>query len=409
MKKIWLLLGFIFITSLAFADCFLDGSTCFLNLEIDKTKEILGLTSEETADPEVYKEVVSHLKERYSLDIEKDVKQVTLYFYPGYNGNHYTAFKDYIAVINGNFEPEKMQNTIKTVMESEKWRFQRLEDIEISGNKYKALRADGFLNIIFFDKNTIIISNDFIKKDKVKLSNTPNSINNLKQITNNFLYVSKDIFPTLKKIFCYPDFGLEKANFAISYIKDDKLVFEVDFNDSATSKEVLGKINNLSKEQIEKFKQNLDNSLEKIKKEIADTKNNFSDNTFDLIFKSLYSSKSSDFLNHLDIKQNENSIKASLDFVWNQTSSVFVAFFYQLNEAKKEESIKQDCKWNNMYKILLAKVKYDKEHDVKMTTLDIKTLVKEKYLPKEPELPCPECEYYLMEDGSVACKKHGKF
>ena len=62
-----------------------------------------------------------------------------------------------------------------------------------------------------------------------------------------------------------------------------------------------------------------------------------------------------------------------------------------------------------MYKILEAKVKYDKEHDVKMTTLDIKTLVKEKYLPKEPELPCPECEYYLMEDGSVACKKHGKF
>ena len=403
MKKIWLLLGFIFITSLAFADCFLDGSTYFLNLEIDKAKEILGLTAEETADSEVYKEIVSHLKERYSLDIEKDVKQITLYMYSGYRSN------DYIAVINGNFDPEKMQNTIKTVMESEKWRFQRLEDIEISCNKYKALRADGFLNIIFFDKNTIIISNDFIKKDKVKLSNTPNSINNLKQITNNFLYVSKDIFPTLKKIFSYPDFGLEKANFAISYIKDDKLVFEVDFNDSATSKEVLGKINNLSKEQIEKFKQNFDTSLEKIKKEIADTKNNFSDNTFDLIFKSLYSSKSSDFLNHLDIKQNENSIKASLDFCWNQTSSVIVAFFYQLKEAKKEESIKQDCKWDNMYKILEAKVKYDKEHDVKMTTLDIKTLVKEKYLPKEPELPCPECEYYLMEDGSVACKKHGKF
>lgn len=400
MKKIWLLLGFIFITSFAFADCFLDGSTYFLNLEIKKAKEILGLTAEETADSEVYKEVVSHLKERYSLDIEKDIKQITLYMYSGYRSN------DYIAVINGSFDPEKMQNTIKTVMESEKWRFQRLEEIVVSGNKYKALRADGFLNIVFFDKNTIIISNDFIKKDKVKLSNTPNSINNLKQITNNFLYVSKDIFPTLKKIFSYPDFGLEKANFALSYIKDDKLIFEVDFNDSATSKEVLGKINNLSKEQIEKFKQNLDTSLEKIKKEIADTKNNFSDNTFDLIFKSLYSSKSSDFINHLDIKQNENSIKASLDFCWSQTSSVIVAFFYQLYEYNKESEIHNHCS-DNMYNISRAVEDYNKHKDNKMTLLNIETLIKDNYLKEKLEKTSSECEYSLTKDKYINCKKHG--
>ena len=401
MKKIWLLLGFIFITSFAFADCFLDGSTYFLNLEIKKAKEILGLTAEETADSEVYKEVVSHLKERYSLDIEKDIKQITLYMYSGYRSN------DYIAVINGSFDPEKMQNTIKTVMESEKWRFQRLEEIVVSGNKYKALRADGFLNIVFFDKNTIIISNDFIKKDKVKLSNTPNSINNLKQITNNFLYVSKDIFPTLKKIFSYPDFGLEKANFALSYIKDDKLIFEVDFNDSATSKEVLGKINNLSKEQIEKFKQNLDTSLEKIKKEIADTKNNFSDNTFDLIFKSLYSSKSSDFINHLDIKQNENSIKASLDFCWSQTSSVIVAFFYQLYEYNKESEIHNHCS-DNMYNISRAVEDYNKHKDNKMTLLNIETLIKDNYLKEKLKKTSSDCEYSLTDDKYINCKKHGK-
>ncbi len=401
MKKYWLLLGFIFITSLAFADCFIDGSTYFLNLEIDKAKEILGLTAEETADSEGYKEIVSHLKERYSFDIEKDVKQITLYMYSGYRSN------DYIAVINGSFDPEKMQNTIKTVMESEKWRFQRLEEIEVSGNKYKALRADGFLNIVFFDKNTIIISNDFIKKDKVKLSNTPNSINNLKQITNNFLYVSKDIFPTLKKIFSYPDFGLEKANFALSYIKDDKLIFEVDFNDSATSKEVLGKINNLLKEQIEKFKQNLDTSLEKIKKEIADTKNNFSDNTFDLIFKSLYSSKSSDFINHLDIKQNENSIKASLDFCWSQTSSVIVAFFYQMYEYNKESEIHNHCS-DNMYNISRAVEDYNKHKDNKMTLLNIETLIKDNYLKEKLKKTSSDCEYSLTDDKYINCKKHGK-
>ncbi|MBR4329112.1 MAG: hypothetical protein IKP71_04605 [Candidatus Riflebacteria bacterium] len=402
MKKIWLLLGFIFITSFAFADCFLDGSTYFLNLEIKKAKEILGLTAEETADSEVYKEVVSHLKERYSLDIEKDIKQITLYMYSGYRSN------DYIAVINGNFDPEKMQNTIKTVMESGKWRFQRLEDIEISGNKYKALRADGFLNIIFFDKNTIIISNDFIKKDKVKLSNTPNSINNLKQITNNYLYVSKDIFPTLKKIFCYPDFGLEKANFALSYIKDDKLVFEVDFNDSATSKEVLEKINNLSKEQIEKFKQNLNENLEIIKKEISDMNDNFTQNTFESILQSLCYSKITDLINILEIKQIDNSIVVSTDFSWNQISSIIAAFYYQIYESNKEEEKRYYCRWTNIYNLEKALEKYYKDHKSQMTTLDIKTLVKEKYLSEEPILKDPKCEYYLIDQYRVSCKKHGR-
>jgi hypothetical protein len=43
-----------------------------------------------------------------------------------------------------------------------------------------------------------------------------------------------------------------------------------------------------------------------------------------------------------------------------------------------------------------------------MTTLDIKTLVKEKYLSEEPILKDPKCEYYLIDQYSVSCKKHGR-
>lgn len=405
MKKYLLLVGLLFITNLVLADCFFDGSSCYIKLDKDKVKELLGLTKEETSNSEAYNDVVSHLKERYSIDIENNIEHITLYIYMGRRNN------DYIVVVNGNFDAEKMQSSIEKVMKEEKWRYQRIEDIAISDNKYKALKADGFLNIVFYDRNTIILSTKYIENNSVKLSKIPDSISKLGQSTNNFFYVNKEIFPILPKAIGISDnIGLEKANFLLCYIKDGKLCFEIDFNDSSTSKEVIGKIENISKEQIAKLKQNLNSTLEKVQKEIADSKDTFTANTFNFILQSLYFSKSNDFLNDLDVKQNGNSVIVSCIFNWDQMSSIIIAFVYRIIETKREDEIRSKCKWDNMYDIKIAVEKYNKEHkDNKMTTLDIKALVKEKYMSKEPIILGSECEYYLTEDGSIACKKHGKY
>lgn len=326
MKKYWLLFGFIFIANFVFADCFIEGSPCFLNLETGKVKELLGLTAEETSDSDAYKEVISHLKDRYALDIEKDIRNISFYLFPGRRSN------DYIVVVNGTFDSEKIQNLVKNLIESEKWRYHKIENVEIGGNKYSLFNIQGFLNILFYDKNNIILSNDFILNNKsIKFSNAPASINKISQITNNYLYAGKDIFPILKMLFKISDIELEKATSLLCYIKDDKVFLDVNFNDTASPKEVLSKIENLSKEQVEKYKQNLNDNLDKIKKELADIKENIAPSIFENIFNSFFYSRTSDLINILDFKQIDNSIVVSTDFSWNYIISTLFTIIYQQN------------------------------------------------------------------------------
>ena len=118
MKKYLVILAFIFIANFVFADCFIDNPACFLTLENEKLREILCLTQEEISDSEVYKEVFSAFKNRFSIDIENDIKQVTLYF------------NTHIIVVNGNFNTEIIQNRIQNLSEAEKWSYHQITDFK---------------------------------------------------------------------------------------------------------------------------------------------------------------------------------------------------------------------------------------------------------------------------------------
>ncbi|MBR4328859.1 MAG: hypothetical protein IKP71_03330, partial [Candidatus Riflebacteria bacterium] len=54
---------------------------------------------------------------------------------------------------------------------------------------------------------------------------------------------------------------------------------------------------------------------------------------------------------------------------------------------------------------------YNMDHSTMMTTLDIDTLVNEKYLKTAPSGPEPDCKYTtvgdLTDDGYISCVKHG--
>ncbi|MBP5469384.1 MAG: hypothetical protein J6Z11_09080, partial [Candidatus Riflebacteria bacterium] len=314
MKLLLLLFVFLYITKLSFSDCFFENSVCFLTLEKEKIKELLGLTAKEMHDSEankgfvskikeiiglkaketselaVYKEVVSQIKEKYSIDLDNDIKQISFYLLPGH--------LNFYLVIDGNFESEIIQNNIKGAIESNKWRYHKLEDFVLCGNYYKALRINGY-NLVFYDKNTLIFCLDSAEEnDSIKISKTPDFIKNLEKISKNYLCISKDIQKT-------PGIGLEKSNFCIGYIKDKQLVVEAGFNDSSEAKRVIDNYNNIPKQQIETLNQNIKSYLEKAKEESSNLREGLIPNILFNLLESVYSSKTNDFISNIKIFQSE--------------------------------------------------------------------------------------------------------
>ena len=353
-----LLLVFLFITKLAFSDCFFENSVCFLTLEKEKIKEILGLTAKEIHDSEankgfvpkikeilglkaketselaVYKEVVSQIKENYSLDLDNDIKQIGLYLFPGH--------LNFYVVIDGDFESEKIQNNIKNAIESKKWRYHKIEDFYLCGNNFQALRINGY-NLVFYDKNTLIFCKDSAEdNDSIIISKIPDSIKNLEKISKNYLWISKDIQKT-------PGIGLEKSNYCIGYIKDNQLVVEAGFNDSYEAKKVIDNYNNIPKQQIETLNQNIKSYLEKAKEESSNLREGLIPNILFNLLESVYSSKINDLISNIKILQSENKIKIFIDFEIVLSSVLTYAYPFALRniinsiEFARGRSQSDDC------------------------------------------------------------------
>ena len=236
MKNYLVLFAFVFIANYVFADCFFDKSAFFLTLEKEKVKELLGLTAEETSDSEVYKEAISTIKKRYSIDLENDLKQLTILFSKDTN----------LLVFNCNFDTEKILNLIKNMVETEKWPYHRIDEFVLCGKKYPALRINANNNFVIYDKNTIIFCKDSAENnDSIKISKNPDLANKIKSISDNYLYIGKDEIPVFRNISRMFDVNLEKANNLLLYVKGKELVLEGDFDDSTASEEAANKINEL--------------------------------------------------------------------------------------------------------------------------------------------------------------------
>lgn len=346
MKIYLLLLGFIFIANLAFADCFFEKSVCFLTLEKEELKKLLGLTEEETFDSETNKGVISHIKEilgfkaketselavfnkvvsqikeNYSLDLDNDIKQIRLFLFPG-------RLKFYV-VVDGDFDSEKMQNSIKNAIESKKWRYHKIDDFNLCGNNFQALRINGY-NLVFYDKNTLIFCKDSIENnDSIKISKIPDSIKNLEKISKNYLWISKDIQKTL-------GIGLENSNYCIGYIKDNQLVVEADLSDSSEAKKIIENYNNIPKQQIETLNHNIKSYLESAKEESLKLKEGLIPNILFNLLESVYSSKTKDLIGNIKILQSENKIKITCDL--NIIISGILTFAYPRMLANIQQSI----------------------------------------------------------------------
>jgi hypothetical protein len=334
MKKNWLLIAFIFVANLVLADCFLANSDICLTLENERAKEIFGLTAEETADSEVYKEVISHIKERFSIDIEKDIKQISFYL----------CKHNFIFVVNGNFDSGEMLTRINNLIETEKWRYQSIVDFQFCGNKYKALRINDH-NLVFYDKNTLIFCEKKAENnDSIKISIAPDYIDNIRKTTNNYLFVSKEFAQNFRNFWRKSNLELEKANHFFLYVKNKELFVEAVFNDSSTAKEIVDKANNyFSKEYIEKLNQDYKRHLESSKENIFKLKKDLPDILY-VLFESLYSQKNTDCFSSLKFLQSGNKVIISFDFD-NVLSFITRGFdrFIQKDISFSMERIRDKC------------------------------------------------------------------
>ncbi len=305
MKNYLVLFAFVFIANYVFADCFFDKSAFFLTLEKEKVKELLGLTAEETSDSEVYKEAISTIKKRYSIDLENDLKQLTILFSKDTN----------LLVFNCNFDTEKILNLIKNMVETEKWPYHRIDEFVLCGKKYPALRINANNNFVIYDKNTIIFCKDSAENnDSIKISKNPDLANKIKSISDNYLYIGKDEIPVFRNISRMFDVNLEKANNLLLYVKGKELVLEGDFDDSTASEEAANKINELlTPEQVVNLNQKIKTFLEDEKKDFYRLKNNLPEILFDL-FQSIYPKNREDFLNSLKVSQSGNKVIITCDY-----------------------------------------------------------------------------------------------
>ena len=355
MKKYLMLFGFIFIANFVFADCFFDNSASFLIFEKERIKEILGLTAEETSDLDGYKEIVSHIKERYSIDIENDIKQLTILF----------SSADPLFIVNGNFDTEKILNQIQTLMKSEKWPDHGITNFTIFGNKYKTLMVEEYSNLVFYDKNTLIFCKDSAEyNDSIRISKSPDFINNIKKISNNFLCVGKDTISNCRNLFNLLDIDLGSADNLLLYIKNKELNLEADFQDSSTTKKVVNQINALlTQEQIEKYNQYIKTKLEEEKSASIKFKNDFPEILFDL-FESKYPQNRENLLSSLKVSQSENKVIITCNYetiLSIVTSIVYPNFFIPITKQylskirdKSNDSSKQGISDSETFKTLFV-------------------------------------------------------
>lgn len=330
MKKYLVIFAFIFIANFVFADCFIDNPASFLTLENEKLREILCLTQDEISDSEVYQEVFSSFKDRFSIDIEKDIKQITLYF------------NAHILVVNGNFNTEIIQNRIQNLSEAEKWPNHQITDFKLGDNKYNALRLNMDNNIVFYDKNTLVFCrNSAENDDSIKITESLDFINN--KNLNNYLYVGKGMISLFNKLCKNFDLGLEKANYLICYINDKQLSIEADFNDSSISKKLADKINKLlTKEQIEKLNKSTGAMLENSHKSIYRLKKDLPELLFNLS-EAVYSADI-DFFSDLKCFQSGNRVVFTCDFnkiLAIQTNLTNPVLLIDIKQAMK--SIRKKC------------------------------------------------------------------
>lgn len=427
MRKLLTLLCLcLLVTSSAFSkplsDNYPQQSVGLVVLGIEDAKYLFDLSGEKTETGVVTKEVVLALKDKFAIDIEKDVEQIGLFFVPTDENaaKQLTMSKDVMAnpgyepvlFLCGEFDSKTIISAVKNLIASAGNEAPKLDTISIGEKKYLTLSAKDN-RLIFFKKNMLLFCKDTIislmQKNKLTFSKAPASFDGLQERANSFFELKKPVTNFINN-FNLPIPGLERIDSLSGYLTKDFLYAEAGFKDEETAKSMFN--------DVEKFKKDF---YEEQTKNYETAKANIYTAPFEQLFEDINkmytSAKNKDIVDHLKISQKGSSIIVTQPYDKDDKLVLAVGGIGIIaaaaipNFKAARGSAREKACFSNQRVLMGAVEMYNMDHDTMMTTLDIPVLVKEKYLKSAPVGPEPECEYFsigdLSGDGVVACKRHG--
>lgn len=427
MRKLLTLLCLcLLVTSSAFSkplsDNYPQQSVGLVVFGIEDAKYLFDLSGEKTETGVVTKEVVSALKDKFAIDLEKDVEQIGSFFVPTDENaaKQLTMPKDVMAnpgyepvmFLCGEFDSKTIISAVKKLIASAGNEAPKLDTISIGEKKYLTLSAKDN-RLIFFKKNMLLFCKDTIislmQKNKLTFSKAPASFEGLQERANSFFELKKPVTNFINN-FNLPIPGLERIDSLSGYLTKDFLYAEAGFKDEETAKSMFN--------DVEKFKKDF---YEEQTKNYEAAKANIYTAPFEQLFEDINkmytSAKNKDIVDHLKISQKGSSIVVAQPYDKDDKLVIAVGGIGIIaaaaipNFKAARGSAREKACFSNQRVLMGAVEMYNMDHDTMMTTLDIPVLVKEKYLKSAPVGPEPECEYFsigdLSGDGVVACKRHG--
>ncbi len=412
MKKILFLLFLcLLISSSVFSkplsDCYINQALGVITLGMDDAKFLFDLTGKETETSKVTREVLSVLKDKFAIDIEKEVEQIGVFVVPSAEEK-----ANFVGFLGGNFNPKSMLAALKKLMASKDEEAPKMDAVTINGKKVQALFAKDY-RLIFFKKDMLLFCNDraaaLFEKNQLTISKAPTMVEGLMERSQSFLLLNKSVISMLpsQKV---PVQGVETIETLSGYITKDHLYAEAGFKDEEAAKKMMNNVESYKKDFYEKQNKNYEASKANIYTvpliQIFDEIN------------ALYSSaKNKDMVDHLKISLNGCSIVVAQPYDKDDKLVLAIGGIGVLaaaaipNFRAARDSAREKACYSNQRVLQGAVEMYNMDHATMMSNLDIPTLTKEGYIKGEMRGPEPDCEYFskgdLSKDGCVFCKKHG--
>ncbi len=268
MKKIIFLISiFLLQVTSVFAESFLHNypMQTFACICLDSVwcQRFMGNTGKDNKAAKAYKEIAACLKEKFSVDVEKDIEECGVFIVPGAGG------VGFLGMISGKFNNENLISLVKNIIPKDKQQEIKFESITINGKEIQSILADKDKRVVFYKDGLLLITNDstfeMIKNNGITFIDAPKDVAKLMEKNKNFLYVSKIAMMFLSMAKLPPEL-ISGIDSIASFMNDEDINIEITFNSQSSAEKMKTE---LEKKRNE-YNQSYLKDFEKNKKILAD-------------------------------------------------------------------------------------------------------------------------------------------
>jgi hypothetical protein len=440
---IFCLISFSNVWAGSFDEYFPIQTNMIVNLDMAECKSYLDVIKDSKLD-ETYNEVMLCLNKKLSIDLTKDLKEISICFLKVRMGFLNIENSVPFIFINGNFKSkDSWSSIIKSTALEITGQEVKNTNISINGEE-KTVFTAGNIQFIFLNDSVLFIgvngSSELLKKGEISFKKSPQHLTKVSEMAKSYLYFSKDLIwriPVVSELFA----DTKTFDSVSIYIKDNKINIMTYVKDIRSIDE---KINNLN-DRIIKFKERYTKIFEEEKKWLKEaplsefikiSKIIYSDALFKKVIDNIKLSNSMNFI--IVSLPLENYIKEHVflffinsmisDLYFKLNSGVFQACSANISQLTRALEAYKEMDNSDLYhsssifnkkdddeyyttRRLKEKVTKPNPSGRSMMILDTKTLLDNNCLEVEPLKPDPDCEYvlyreYELDRVNVLCMKH---